>query len=56
MTASELQAAVRERDGVPVIDITGDVNADAEGALNDAYARATAGGPGSVALNFARAD
>ena len=56
MTASELQAEVRERDGVPVIDLTGDVNSDAEGALNDAYARATAGGPGSVALNFAGAD
>jgi anti-anti-sigma factor len=56
MTASELQAAVRERDGVPVIDLTGDVNSDAEAALNDAYARATAGGSDSVVLNFARAD
>jgi anti-anti-sigma factor len=56
MTASELQAAVRERDGVPVIDLTGDVNSDAESALNDAYARATAGGTDAVVLNFARAD
>jgi len=29
MTASELQAEVRERDGVPVIDLTGDVNSEA---------------------------
>jgi anti-anti-sigma factor len=56
MTASELQAVVREHDGVPVIDLTGDVNSGAEAALNDAYARATAGGTDAVALNFARAD
>src|SRR4051794_16592148 len=56
MTASELQAAVRDRDGVPVIDLAGDVNSEAEAALNDAYARATAGGAVSVALNFERAD
>jgi anti-anti-sigma factor len=56
MTASELQAAVRERDGVPVIDLTGDVNSCAEDALSEAYARATAGGTDSVVLNFAHAD
>ena len=56
MTASELQAEVREREGVPVIDLTGDVNSEAESALNDAYARATAGGTDAVVLNFARAD
>ena len=56
MTASELQAAVRERDGVALIDLMGEVNASAEEALNDAYARATARRPGSVVLNFERAD
>ncbi|HYY90054.1 MAG TPA: STAS domain-containing protein [Chloroflexota bacterium] len=56
MTASELQAAVRDRDGIAVIDLTGDVNASAEEALNDAYAQATASRPGSIALNFERAD
>ena len=55
MKASELQAEVRERDGVPVIDLTGDVNSDAEAALNDAYARATAAGTDAVVLNFAQA-
>ena len=56
MSPSELQAAVRERDGVAVVDLMGDVNASAEEALNDAYAQATASRPGSIALNFERAD
>jgi len=56
MTMSELQAAVRERDGVAVIDLTGEVNTSAEEALGEAYAEATAGGATSVALNFERAD
>ena len=56
MTTSELQATVRERDGVAVIDLTGDLNSSAEAALNEAYAQATGGGAGSVALNFERAD
>ena len=56
MTASELRAAVRERGGVPVIDLTGDVNSEAESALNDAYAKATGGGTDAVVLNFAHAD
>ena len=56
MTTSELQAAVRKRDGLAVIDLTGDVNAAAEQALNQAYAEATAGGATAVALNFAHAD
>ena len=30
MSPSELQAAVRERDGVAVIDLVGEVNASAE--------------------------
>jgi anti-anti-sigma factor len=56
MTTSELQASVRGRDGLAVIDLTGDVNAAAEQALNQAYAEATAGGATAVALNFAHAD
>ena len=32
MTTSELQATVRERDGVAVIDLTGDLNSSAEDA------------------------
>lgn len=56
MTTSELQATVRERDGVAVIDLTGDVNSSAEGALTEAYEQATGGGAGSVVLNFENAE
>ena len=55
MTTSELQVDVRERDGIAVIDLIGDLNASAEGALEEAYARATAGGAEAVALSFERA-
>jgi anti-anti-sigma factor len=56
MTTSELQATVRVRDGVALIDLTGDLNSSAEDVLNDAYAQATAGGAGAVVLNFERAE
>jgi len=56
MATSELRTAVRERDGVSVIDLTGDLNSSAEGALDEAYASATASGAGSVVLNFEHAD
>ena len=55
MATSELQAAVRFRDGVAVIDLTGDVNAGAEAALDAAWSAAAAGGPDAVVLNFAQA-
>jgi anti-anti-sigma factor len=53
MGTSELEATVRERDGVPVIDLAGDVNAGAEHALEEAYGTATASGASSVVLDFA---
>ena len=56
MPTRELQVAVRERGAVAVIDLSGDVNASAERALNEAYAQAAAGGTRAVALNFERAD
>jgi anti-anti-sigma factor len=56
MTTSELQASVRKRDGVSLIDLTGDVNAGAEEVLDAAYAEATSGGADTVVLNFAHAD
>ncbi len=52
MATSELQVAVRERDGVAVIDLMGDVNGLAGDALDRAYAEATGTGARSVALNF----
>ena len=56
MAATELEAAVRQRDGTAVIDLTGDVNASAEAALNGAYAEATSHGASAIALNFEGAD
>ena len=56
MTTSELQATVRERDGVAVIDLTGDLNSSAEDSLNEAYVEATGSGAGAVVLNFERAE
>jgi anti-anti-sigma factor len=55
MATSEAPAAVRRRDGVAVIDLAGDVNAGAEAALEGAWAKASAGGPDAVVLNFAGA-
>ena len=56
MAMSELQVAVRERDGVAVIDLMGDVNGAAGEALDRAYAKATSLGVASVALNFERTE
>jgi anti-anti-sigma factor len=51
MATSE-SPAVRRRDGVAVIDLTGDVNRDAEDSLEAAWARATSERPDAVVLNF----
>jgi anti-anti-sigma factor len=55
MATRELEASVRRRDGVAVIDLVGDVDAAAEKALQRAYDEAAAG-EGPVVLNFAGAD
>lgn len=39
-------------DGVPVIDLQGEVNREAEGALNVAFAQAIRGDPATILLNF----
>jgi anti-anti-sigma factor len=54
MATSE-SPAVRRRDGVAVIDLTGDVNRGAEAALEAAWAEATSERPDAVVLNFAGA-
>ena len=51
MTADS-STAVRQRDGVAVIDVVGDVNAGAEDSLETAWAQATVDRPDAVALNF----
>ncbi len=53
MATSEAPVEVRLRDGVPVIDLAGDVNRSAEEALDSAWAQATADAPEAVVLNFA---
>jgi anti-anti-sigma factor len=56
MATRELEAAVREEDGVAVIDLAGDLNASAEGTLTEAYDRAIAGATSALVLNFEGAD
>lgn len=55
MARHELRVDVRQREGVAVIDLVGDVDASAEAALQRGYDEAATGG-GPVVLNFARAD
>ncbi len=52
MATTELRATVREHDSAAVIDLSGDVDASAEDALNAAYAEATGTGSNTVVLNF----
>ena len=52
MTMRELEVSVRDRDGIAVIDLTGDVNSSAEAALDAAYDEAVARGATEIALNF----
>jgi anti-anti-sigma factor len=52
MTTRELQATVRERDGVAVIDLAGELDSSAEAAMNRAYDEATRIGAAALTLNF----
>jgi anti-anti-sigma factor len=53
MPAQLFEATVRQRAGLAVIDLEGDVNRDAEPGLSTAYAAAAAAGAGAILLNFA---
>jgi len=53
MTTRELEAKVRRRDGVAVIDLQGDVDRQAEAAIASAYDEAATEDPTSILLNFA---
>jgi anti-anti-sigma factor len=55
MATRELEATVRQRQGVAILDLTGDVDSSGETALQRAYDEAAAGG-GPVVLNFTGAD
>ena len=53
MNPTSFSATVRQRPGVSVVELTGDMNGDAEAALSAAYSEAAAGNPATVLLNFA---
>jgi anti-anti-sigma factor len=55
MATRELEATVRQREGVAILDLAGDVDSSAEATLQRAYDEASAAG-GPVVLNFAGAD
>jgi anti-anti-sigma factor len=55
MEATRFDAAVRERDGLTVIDLQGEIDAAADGALSAAYGVASAR-PTAVLLDFADVD
>lgn len=47
-----LEASVRQRDGVAILDLQGDIDGAAEEPLNAAYTQAEAADPSAVLLNF----
>jgi anti-anti-sigma factor len=55
MATRELEVAVRQREGVAIVDLIGDVDSGAEATLQRGYDEAAAGG-GPVVLNFAAAE
>jgi anti-anti-sigma factor len=52
MTANEPKVAVRRRGDVAVLDIVGDIDRDADAALQEAYDLAVAEGGSGMLLNF----
>jgi anti-sigma B factor antagonist len=56
MAARQFEAQVRQHDGIAIIDLHGEINGEAEEALNAVYSEATARQPASVLLNFGGVD
>ena len=56
MRANNLEAVVRCRSGVAVVDLRGEINASAEEALNAAYAEAERQASDTVLLKFDQVD
>jgi anti-sigma B factor antagonist len=54
MTSGTFEASVRRRGDTAIIDLSGDVNRDAEQDLRAAYEEARASEPANILLNFAR--
>jgi anti-anti-sigma factor len=56
MLEDELSVSIRERDGVAIIDLIGDVTTFAEEKINSAYAQVTGQGARQILLNFRQND
>jgi anti-anti-sigma factor len=56
MLEDELSVGIRERDGVAIIDLIGDVTTFAEEKINSAYSKVTEQGARSILLNFRQND
>ena len=56
MLEDELSVSTRERDGVAIIDLVGDVTTFAEEKINSAYAQVTGQGAKHILLNFRQND
>lgn len=56
MLEDELNVAIREREGVSIIDLVGDVTTFAEDKINGAYAQVTEQGAKKILLNFRQND
>lgn len=56
MLEDELSVSLRERDGVAIIDLIGDVTTFAEDKINSAYNQVTGQGAKHILLNFRQND
>ncbi len=56
MEPSQFDAQVRRHNGLAILDLHGEINANAEEALTRAYAQAVSQQPASILLNFAKVD
>jgi len=56
MAIHELEVTLRTRDGVAILDLSGELDASAENGLQSAFVEATGSGARSIVLNFADAD
>ena len=52
MASKQLEASIRRRNGVALIDLDGEINAMADEALNTAYQEAAGESPKAILLNF----
>lgn len=56
MLEDELTVSVRQRDGIVIVDLMGDVTTFAEEKINNAYREVTSQGASQVVLNFRQND